>query len=334
MWLWVALAVLLAAGAGVAAYLLTRPVQKPVTPVVGEQFDTARTQLQDAGFKVSGLSEISGHPVGYVFAENPPGETKADVGSTVTLTYSAGPQNTYVPAVQGEPLAQAKRAIRNAHLTVGATQYQHSGQYSSGDVLSTAPSAGQSVPAGTTLVIVVSSGRPPVSVPNVVGQSQADATSALQAAGLSVTSTTQTTSSTQAGNVVSETPKAGFQVAPGSTVSIVVAKAPKKKKQTPPMATVPDVRGDTTVAATSALSAAGLNVNQTTRNVTSKAKNGVVLSQSPGSGASVTKGSTVTIVIGQHQQSRGGSSTAGTGTATTGTSTTGTSTTDTTTTAP
>ncbi len=80
-----------------------------------------------------------------------------------------------------------------------ATQYQHSSQVASGDVISTSPSAGTSVPVDSAVVIVASSGKPLVSVPNVVGQSQAGATSALQGAGLTVTSTTQTTSGTPAG---------------------------------------------------------------------------------------------------------------------------------------
>ncbi len=312
-----ALVLLLAAGAGVAAYLLTRPAQKAVTPVVGEQFDTARTQLLDAGFKVSELEESSNHPLGYVFAQNPPGGTKVDVGSTVTLTVSAGPQSTNVPAVQGETLSQAKQAITKAHLTVGVIQHQHSSQVASGDVVSTSPSAGQSVPVGSAVVIVVSSGKPLVSVPNVVGQSQASATSSLQSAGLSVTSTTQTSASTPAGNVISESPASGTLVAPGSTATIVVAQAqPKKPNNT---ATVPDVKGDTTAAANSALSAAGFSVSQTTKTVSNKSKDGTVLSQSPSSGATAKKGSTVTIVVGQFQQPAGGTTT----TTTTGTTTTG-----------
>ncbi len=316
IWWLALLVVLVAAGAGVVAYLLTRPAQKTVTPVVGEQVDTARAQLLNAGFKVSELSETSTHPVGIVFGENPSGGTKANIGSTVTLTVSAGPQSTNVPAVQGQTLSQAKKAIQKAHLTVEATQHQSSSQVAPGDVISTSPSAGTSVPVDSAVVLVVSSGKPLTSVPDVVGQSQASATSALQGAGLNATSTTQATSGTPAGNVVSESPASGTQVAPGSTVTIVVAKAPPKQNT----AKVPDVNGDTPAAATSALQAAGFTVNQTTRNLKDKSKNGTVVSQSPTSGSSANKGSVVTIVVGQFQQPAGGTSTP---TTTTGTTTTG-----------
>ncbi len=316
IWWLAALAVLALAGAAAAAYLLTRPAKKVVPPVVGEQVGIAHQQLVNAGFKVSEFSTTSSHPAGYVFGENPPGGTKADAGSTITLTVSAGPQSTNVPAVQGEPLAQARQAIQRAHLTAGTTQYQHSDQVATGAVISTSPSAGTSVPVDSAVVIVVSSGKALASVPDVVGQSQASATSALQAAGLSVTSTTQTTSSTPAGKVVSQSPASGTQVAPGSTVTIVVAKAPPKQQNNP--AKVPDVKGDTAAAAASALQAAGFAVSQTTKTVTAKAKDGTVVGQSPGSGATANKGATVTIVVGQFQQAGGGTPTTTTGTTTTG----------------
>ncbi len=77
---------------------------------------------------------------------------------------------------------------------------------------------------------------------------------------------------------------------------------------------VPDLKGDSAAAATSALKAAGFSVSQSTKTVTDRAKNGSVLAQSPGSGASANKGSTVTIVVGQFQQPTGGTPTTTTGT--------------------
>ena len=90
------------------------------------------------------------------------------------------------------------------------------------------------------------------------------------------------TSSTTAGNVVSQSPGGGTLAVPGSTVDLVIAKAP------PATAKVPDVTGKTGADAASALRSAGFNVDQTTKKVTDQSKSGLVLSQSPGGGASVT----------------------------------------------
>jgi serine/threonine-protein kinase len=290
-WAVAAIVALLVAGGGVAAYLLTRPKQVVVPAVVGQQFDAARTVLLNDGFRVAQLTEPSDHPAGSVFSQSPVGGAKADKGSTVTLTVSAGPGNSTVPAVESDSLATAERLIRQAHLKVGTVQSQSSATVPDGNVISTAPSAGQSVPVGTPVEIFVSSGKPQKTVPDVVGQSQASAKSTLQGAGFNVQVTTQTTSSATAGNVISENPAAGSSEPQGTTVTIVVAKA---------LATVsvPSVTGDTAAQASTTLQAAGFKVTQTTRNVKKKSNEGIVVSQIPGAGASANKGSTVTIVVG------------------------------------
>ena len=63
---------------------------------------------------------------------------------------------------------------------------------------------------------------PMVSVPNVVGLSQASATSSLTTAGLILGSVTgQASTTVPAGDVISESPAAGSSVAQGSAVSLV-----------------------------------------------------------------------------------------------------------------
>jgi eukaryotic-like serine/threonine-protein kinase len=301
IWLWVALAVALLAAGGAAAYLLTRPAQVVVPPVVGEQFDIARTQLQNKGFQLHEIMETSNHPAGQVFAEVPTGGSTADKGSTVTLTVSTGPGNTSVPAVEGQSLAAAKTAIQQARLQVGQVQQQSSSQVASGDVISTSPTAGQTVAINTSVEIFVSSGKPLVNVPNVVGQPQDSAKSALQAAGFQVTTSPQADPA-KAGNVISENPSGGTDAPSGSTVTLVISTGPAK---TTPTATVPSVKGLPANSAAGALQAAGFTVNQATKNVKDQAKDGVVLSQSPGAGSSKDKGSAVTIVVGHFQQPGG-----------------------------
>jgi uncharacterized repeat protein (TIGR03803 family) len=71
------------------------------------------------------------------------------------------------------------------------------------------------------------SGPPPVAVPNVVGMTQAAATTAITAAGLTVGTVTMQSSSTVAsGDVISESPVAGASVANGSAVNLVISSGP------------------------------------------------------------------------------------------------------------
>jgi serine/threonine-protein kinase len=166
-------------------------------------------------------------------------------------------------------------------------------------VISTSPTAGQTVPINTSVEIFVSSGKPLVKVPDVVGQSQDSAKSALQSAGFQVT-TSSRADAAPSGNVVSQDPAGGSEASSGSTVSLVISTGPPK---TTPTATVPSVKGQQASAAADALKGAGFNVSQTTKNVTNPANDGTVLSQSPAGNSSANKGSTVTIVVGQLGQS-------------------------------
>jgi hypothetical protein len=69
---------------------------------------------------------------------------------------------------------------------------------------------------------------------------------------------------------------------------------------TPTAARVPNVTGDSTRAATSALIAARFTVAEHTKAVTDKDQNGVVLYQSPAGGVTVNMGSAVTITVGRY----------------------------------
>jgi hypothetical protein len=69
---------------------------------------------------------------------------------------------------------------------------------------------------------------PKISIPNVVGNTQAAATTAITGAGLTVGTLTQATSATVvAGDVVSESPAAGTSVSSGSAVALVISTGPQ-----------------------------------------------------------------------------------------------------------
>jgi serine/threonine-protein kinase len=314
-WPWIVLLlVLLIAAGGAAAYVLTRPEKAIVPVVVGEQLSTASTQIQNAGFAVQTINVTSSHPAGFVIRQDPVGGTKAKQGSTVSLTVSSGPGNASVPPVTGFPLPQAEKMIRQQHLAVGRVLFQNSSTVAKNVVISTDPNSGQPLPVGSRVNLFVSSGPALVKVPDVTGESQDSAKSQLQGDGLQVKTTTQTSSTATAGNVISQTPVGGTSVAPGSTVTLVVATAPAT-------ATVPSVVGQKAGAASGQLTGAGFTVNEQKQTVTKKDQDGVVLSQTPNGGATANKGSSVTIVVGQFKPPANTTTTPTTPTSTTPTTT-------------
>src|ERR1035438_5446661 len=94
-----------------------------------------------------------------------------------------------------------------------------------GSVIGQGPIAGTSLNAGSAVNLVVSSGPAMVSVPNVVGMTQAAAITAMRGHGLVRrkwiqlgTVTTQSSSTVAAGSVISEKPAGGTPGDGGSAV--------------------------------------------------------------------------------------------------------------------
>ncbi len=129
------------------------------------------------------------------------------------------------PNVVGMTLANATASLGSYALPVGATTQAASATVTAGTVVSQNPAAGSSIAAGASdsVNLVISSGAQ-VAIPNVVGQSQANAASAITGAGLALGTVTQQTSTAVAsGNVISQSPSAGTAANAGATVGLVVS---------------------------------------------------------------------------------------------------------------
>jgi serine/threonine-protein kinase len=294
-WPWIALLLALLLAGLAAAYVLTRPAQVKVPPVVRDTQPVATTILRNAGFVVSVTQQANSQAAGTVIGEIPTGGSKADKGSTVGLTVSSGPGPAAVPPLVGLTLAQARQELTAAHLKVGRIIYQSSSQFpAAGIVTASDPQAGQSPPVESQVVLFVSNGPPKVTVPDVTNQTEGQAKTSLHDQGFdNIAITTQPSTTVPAGTVISQSPGGGSQAATGTTVTLTVA-------ETPTTATVPPVKGDTAAVATSALQKAGFNATQTTKNVKKQSQDGIVQSETPGAGTTAKKGSTVTIVVGQY----------------------------------
>jgi uncharacterized protein (TIGR03437 family) len=146
--------------------------------------------------------------------------------ATYTLVTYTPPQVT-VPNVVGLTQAAATTAIQNAGLSVGAVTTQSSATLPAGRVIGQNPGAASQLPQGSSVSLVVSSGQPAVTVPNVVGLPQSAATAAIQNAGLAIGPiATQASASVAAGIVISQAPAAGAQITPASAVSLIVSSGP------------------------------------------------------------------------------------------------------------
>jgi beta-lactam-binding protein with PASTA domain len=161
-----------------------------------------------------------------------------------------------------------------------------------GRVISTSPPENSQLEKGRTVVLVVSSGPEQVEVPDVVGDDEAAARSALEGAGLRADVTEEESTSEDPGTVLRQDPGAGEKVDEGSAVGIVVAKAP-------PETDVPDVVDQERDAAEQALRDAGFRVRVRQEDVDTIDQDGIVIDQDPAGGGRLREGSRVTLVVGR-----------------------------------
>jgi eukaryotic-like serine/threonine-protein kinase len=290
-WLWAIVALALAA-IGVGLYLTLRPEELTVPNVVGQRSATAAQALQNRGFEVDIVQvENADVPRDRVAAQDPRPNTKAEEGSTVSITVSTGPGEAPVPAVVGMPSAEAERRVRDAGFKV-EIERRFSDDVEEGLVIETAPPEGTSAERGSTVTLRVSRGPQRVSVPDVTGESEENARSALEAAGLTVETNQQESEDQEPGTVLDQDPAAGERVQRGASVTITVAQAP-------PPVEIPDVVGDQADAAEATLDDAGFDVRVRQEDTDSAEEDGVVIDQNPAGGEERDAGSRVTIVVGR-----------------------------------
>ncbi len=288
-WWLFALIALVAVGVLIAALLLLRKDQVVVPNVVGSDLATAQAALQREGFSVDTVARTSDQAKGQVLGQDPEPGSKADEGSVVTLTVSDGPGTATVPGVEGQTEAEARRRLEAAGFKVRVRE-RSSDSVPKGEVIGTQPGENTQAERGSTVILLVSVGPKKVAVPSVVGTTEDNARSTLTGAGFTVTVTQQEDEKATPGTVLSQTPGAGTQADKGSSVTIVVAKAPEETS-------VPNVVGQDEATAIDTLTNAGFKVSEQRITVTDEGDDGTVVQQDP-SGGKAKPGSTVTIGVG------------------------------------
>jgi serine/threonine-protein kinase len=149
------------------------------------------------------------------------------------------------------------------------------------------PSPGTRLAKGSIVTVLVSSGKPTVRTPDVVGLRLTDAVTAVTQAGLKAR-TVEVNSAEPPGTVTAQAPAGGTMLVSGAEIRINVSKGPKELG-------VPSVIGLLYDTAASQLQAAGFAVARL--DVDNEQPAGVVVDQAPAGNSTATKGSTVTLSV-------------------------------------
>ncbi len=137
--------------------------------------------------------------------------------------------------------------------------------------------------------------RQKVTVPDLTGMTESQATAACKQLGLSLeVSDHDYSDSVGKGKIMSQTPKANSQVVKGRAIRVTISKG---KNST----TVPSVVGLTESAAVSKLEDADLTVSEIKREYNDKYDSGIVYAVSPNAGSSVSKDGKVVLYVSKGQ---------------------------------
>ncbi len=302
-WLWALLVAAIVIGI-LAGLALTRDTTTKVPDVTGIPLNVAVNLLQQDGFSVGEVNRVERQaPANEVLEQEPaasPPQAEENCAfltffcskPSVDLTVSAGPGQAKVPAVAGETEAEATKKLEAAGFEV-AVQRVNSNSVEEGLVIHSEPQSGATATKGSTVTLVVSRGPKLTKVPVLVGSQRKAAVESIRSRGLTP-SVSEEENSAPKGQVISQSPSAGSEVEPGSTVSIVVSSGEKEE-----LAKVPSVIGKERREAVEAVRAAGLQPNVEEEETEVPSQVGRVIDQFPPPGKQVEPGSAVTIVVGK-----------------------------------
>ena len=219
--------------------------------------------------------------------------------TTKTETQTGDSQSTQikdgvvVPSLTGKTMDQAKQELNGTGLGIRQAGTASSDTVEKGQIISQDPQDGKTVEKNTTIEVIISSGSAgnsenAVDIPNVVGQSETDASAALTAKGFNVTKTTSYSSSVAEGYVISQTPNGDTQGKEGDTITLEISLGSEK-------ITVPDVSTSYKSEEQAKELLSQFNVSTATKYSDTDA--GIVIGQSLAAGTQADPGASITITV-------------------------------------
>ncbi|HIW92416.1 MAG TPA: PASTA domain-containing protein, partial [Candidatus Corynebacterium avicola] len=198
-----------------------------------------------------------------------------------------------VPDVAGKPRAEAENLLEDAGFEVNVED-QADPEVPRDSAIGTDPGEGSSMPTGSQITLLISSGQAVTEVPDLSDLTTEQAREALEDAGLRLRSNVAESASAdvEAGKVIEQTHPSGSQVTEGTEVGITVSSGPEDVR-------VPTVVGQTMEEAIANLEGAGFEVE--TNMVDSTEEENQVLSAS-NEGGRQERGSTVTLEVSKGNQ--------------------------------
>jgi eukaryotic-like serine/threonine-protein kinase len=253
--------VVAAAIGGALAVWFTRTITHDVPDLSSFEQGEALNMVSEFHWNVITTQEPDDEVVaGVVIRTDPVAGTALDEGEDLTLVVSSGPAPRELPEIAGLPVDEATAQLLDLDLVLEIGERVFDDATPPDEVISwqvpdqPALKAGDTVVPGTAIVVTVSNGPQPRSVPDLTGVPLADATSTIEGLGLVLEVLPDEFSpSVPAGSVARQDPETGTELLPGGTVAVAISKGPD-------LVAIPALAELDLQEATAALEAAGLAV--------------------------------------------------------------------------
>lgn len=212
--------------------LVYNPGFEPVAipNLVGLSVQEASNILKQAGLRlvVNNFVASLDIPANQILLQTPTAGLGARPNSVVTVDVSGGTNTVRVPDVIGDEQSAATKLLSGTPLNFVVTVVvETSDLIETGRVIRTEPLGDTAVAPGSTITVVVSTGRALIAVPNVIGQDATAANTELAAQGFFVTTNEQVLAEGDPtdGQVIAQSIAAGTNVEPGSAITITIGRA-------------------------------------------------------------------------------------------------------------
>ena len=201
-----------------------------------------------------------------------------------------GGKEIETPDFTGMTVAEAQEEASKYDLKVKKTDEIVNEEVEAGRILGQDPEPGEVIKTKSTISVTISSGPGDGEIPDVMGMSESDARTAIEAAGFKCNVTTQA-SEKNTGTIISQDPSGGTKAEKGTTVELVASDGSLSR------ATMPYVVGKKLSKAESALKKADLRVGNVDYDYSDTYSEGEVMWQQYDSGDKLDKNTSVNLMV-------------------------------------
>ena len=201
-----------------------------VPPIQGLSVESATQLLAPLGLQLV-IFEVRNDPLvplNQIITQDPLANEQVRSGSQISVVVSGGTGGSNIPNIEGQVSSAAEQLLKSSPYNFVVTiTAEPSTTVEKGRAIRTDPVIGTPLPAGSPIALIVSSGSPTVVVPDVTGNTEGEAQTAINAAGLITEIKYQNVPAGDAndGRVISQSREAQSAVAPGTKVTLVIGKS-------------------------------------------------------------------------------------------------------------